>query len=299
VLLATLVVHLSVTVLPGDPARALFGFRPPPPEVLQAIHERFHLDDPYWVQYWLYLKDVLTFDLGTSLRTGRDVGMMVGAAWPTTVNLALFTLGFEVVLGVAGGLFVSLRPRTWGSRFVMVAAVTMIAVPVVLSTYILQGLVGIRWHLLPFAGTRAGWVSYVLPAVTLAGMTLGTVIVFLRTELRQALRAPFIAFARANGVARPRLIAVHAMRVAGPPVVTYLASNLGFIVLGILIVEGVFGLPGLGGLLFRAIRAQDRSVVVSVVMLITLVVIVLNLLADVLVAMLDPRVRAGLTEGES
>lgn len=298
ILLATLVVHVAVTVLPGDPVRALFGFRPPPPEAVISIRARFNLDEPYLVQYWLYLRDVLTLDLGTSLRHGRDVNEMVAEAWPVTVRLVTFALGMQVVVGLAGGVWTAIHPTAWSTRLVLVGSVLMIAVPVVLSTYVLQGLFGLRWHVLPITGTYDGWVSYVLPALALAAMTLGTVVIFLRSELRQALRAPFIRFATAAGVARPRVIAVHALRTATPPVVAYLASNLGQVVLGVLIVEGVFNLPGLGGVMFEAIRGQDRSVVVSLVTLVTVVVVLLNLVADLVVAALDPRVRVGVeTEG--
>lgn len=293
-LLASLVVHVAVTVLPGDPVRALFGFRPPPPEAVEFIRARFNLDEPYLVQYWLYLQDVVTFDLGTSLRFGRPVNEMVAEAWPVTLRLVVLAVALQLVVGLVGGLWTAIQPASWPSRVILGASVTMIAVPVVLSTYVLQGLFGLRWHLFPISGTYDGWMSYVLPATALAAMTLGTVIIFLRSELRQTLRAPFIRFATASGIARPRVIGVHALRAATPPVVAYLASNLGQVVLGVLIVEGVFNLPGLGGVMFSAIRGQDRSVVVSLVMLVTVVVVLLNLVADVVVAALDPRARVGL-----
>lgn len=290
-LVATLVVHVGVTVLPGDPVRALFGFRPPPPEIMEAIRERFHLNDPYIVQYWLYLRDILSLDLGRSLRFGDSVNELVATAWPYTARLVGVTLVLQVVVGLAGGLITAIWPNTLISRGIMFGAVSLIAVPVVLSTPVLQVVFGIRLHWFPISGIHDGWASYVLPVAALTAITLGTVIVFLRSELQQVLRSPFVRFAFASGHWRRRVVGVHALRAAFPTVITYLASNLGHIVLGLIIVEGVFNLPGLGGLVFGAIRSQDRSVVASLTLLITAGVIVINLVADILVAALDPRIR--------
>lgn len=297
VLLATLVVHVAVTVLPGDPVRALFGFRPPPPDEIVRIRARYHLNDPYVVQYWLYLRDVLTLDFGTTLR-GTDVNALVAASWPSTAWLVGVALFAQTVVGVAAGVLTTVRPATWTSRSVLVASSTMIAIPVVLSAPTLHYLLTIRYPILPINPTVGGWHAYLLPVVTLMAVTLGTLVIFLRSELRQTLRAPFVKFAQASGVRHHRVVGLHALRAAMPPVISYLASNLGIVVVAVLIVEGSMGVPGLGSILFGAIRTQERSVVVSVVMLVTIVVIVLNLLADVIVAALDPRARAGLqTEG--
>lgn len=299
VLLSTLVVHVAVTVLPGDPVRALFGFRPPPPAVIAEIRASYNLDEPYVVQYLLFLRDVVTLDLGLSLRGGA-VREMLAERWVSTAWLVAAALAVQGVLGVAGGMVATVRPRSGVSRAIMLASSVMIAVPVVLSAPTLHYLLSIRWHLAPINPTVGGWHAYILPVFTLAAVTLGTVIVFLRAELRQALRTPFVKFAEASGIRHHRVVGLHALRPAMPPVVAYLASNLGLVVVGVLIVEAAMGLEGLGSLLFDAIRFQDRSVVVAIVMLTTIVVILLNLVADLLVGALEPRARSGaLAEGRS
>ncbi len=195
-------------------------------------------------------------------------------------------------------MFSTLRPSTWGSRAILVGASLMIAVPVVLSAPALHYLLTIRFHVFPINPTVGGWHAYVLPVLVLMGVTMGTLTIFLRSELRQTLRAPFVKFAQAGGAPQYRLVGVHALRAAMPPVISYLASNLGIVMVAVLIIEGTMGLPGLGNVLFGAIRFQERSIVVSVVMLITIAVILLNLLADVAVATLDPRARVGMTGEE-
>jgi oligopeptide transport system permease protein len=295
ILLAVLIVHISVTVLPGDPVRALFGIERPPPGVVEAIREQYHLNDPYLVQFARYLWDVLTLRLGRSLRFGgMDVRAIVSASWVPTAWLVGLALTLQVVVGIAAGVIGTVRDRTWTARAITAVAALMLTVPIVLTAPALHWLLTIQWALLPVNSTSGGWVGYTLPVVVLAAMTMGSVILLLRSELLQTLRTPFIAFARANGIGRGRLVGVHALRSALPPVVSYLSANLGFVVVGVLLVESLMGVRGLGAVLFTAIRFQDRSVVVSVVLVITIVVVLLNALADVVVALLDPRAREGL-----
>ena len=296
VLFATLVVHVAITILPGDPVRALFGFRRPPPEVVTRIRAQYHLDDPYVVQYWLFLTDMLTLDLGQSLRGGQ-VNAMVAAAWMPTATLVSAALVVQAVLGLAGGVLATLHTGTWTSRSILALASVMIAVPVTLSAPLLHHVLTVRLGLLPINASAGGWAALVLPVLVLAAVTLGTVVVFLRSELRQTLRAPFVRFATATGLRRRRVVGVHALRVALPPVIGYMASNLGIIVVSVLVVEDILGVPGLGQLLINAIEFQDRSTVVAVVMLVTIVVVVLGTLADIVVAALDPRVRRGSVGG--
>ncbi len=298
-LVATLVFHLALTVLPGDPVRALFGFRPPPPELAEELRRQFRLDEPYVVQYLGYLGDLVRFDLGRSLpldpfgeaTRGRSVNSIVAAAWPYTARLLAASLLLQAVVGVVGGVLAAVREGSVVARGVVASSVVLIALPVILTAYALQVAVGLQFSWVPLVGANAGWRSYLLPVLALTGVTLGTVVLFLRSELRRTLRSPFIHYATACGVRRPRIVGVHALRVALPPVMAYLATNLGQIVMGVLIVEGIFGLPGLGGEIFQAIRRQDRSLLASLVTLITFGVILANLATDLVVSTLDPRVR--------
>jgi oligopeptide transport system permease protein len=145
---------------------------------------------------------------------------------------------------------------------------------------------------LPVAGVAAGWTGYVLPVLSLAALSTGYLALLLKGELLVALRAPYTAAARARGLSPFRVTAVHAMRPSLIPVATFLAANLGQLVTGLIVVEGVFRVPGVGGLLFGAIAERDRSLVVGIVTFVAVLVIVANALADVVVAALDPRLRS-------
>lgn len=299
VLLALTVFWVAVTVLPGDPVRALFGFRQPSPEAYAAVSEQLRLDRPVWEQYVLYLTDVLRLDLGNSFprdnfgrpEPGTPVLTLVRGAAPVSAALLVGALLVQAAAGVVAGTLAAARPGTWLARYVDAVALLLVCTPVLVVAFVARSVVGVRLGWLPAAGVTAGWTGYVLPTLSLAAMSTGYITLLVTSELRLALRAPYVRAARARGIGSWRLASVHAMRPSLIPVATFVAANIGQLVTALLIVEGVFRVPGVGGLLFSAIGAQDRNVVVGVATIIALVVIVANALADVAVAVLDPRLR--------
>ena len=139
---------------------------------------------------------------------------------------------------------------------------------------------------------HGGAISYVLPIVALSALSIGYIILLTRTEMRETLAAPYLKAARGRGYTTARLLTVHAMRPSLIPVVAFIAANIGQLFVGLIIVEGVFGLPGLGGAVFESIRDRDRSLLIGLVTVFILVTLVVNTLADILLALIDPRVRA-------
>ena len=300
VLIALTVFWLAVTVLPGDPVRALFGFRQPSPEAYARVSEQLRLDEPVWKQYLFYVTDVLRLDLGNSFprdpygrpEPGAPVLALVRNAAPTSAVLLAGALLVQAVVGLVAGALAAARAGSWMGRAVDGVALLLVCTPVLVAAYVSRTVFGVRLGWLPQSGVTAGWTGYVLPVLSLAALSTGYITLLLKQELRVALRAPYVKAAKARGIPSWRLTAVHAMRPSLIPVATFLAANLGQLVTGLIIVEGVFRVPGVGGLLFGAIGAQDRNVVVGVATLVALAVIVANALADVAVAALDPRLRA-------
>jgi oligopeptide transport system permease protein len=295
---AMTLLFVVVTVLPGDPVRALFGFQAPPPEIYDAIVRDYHLDQPIWRQYLFYLGDLLRGDLGTayprSPRGTADRGVpvadVVRSTVPVSLRLLLAALAVQVVVGVVAGLVAARRgtvtgPAAYGS------AIVLVAVPVVVLSYVLRTVVGLQLGWLPARGLYEGAASYVLPVLALAGLSTGYVALLTRAEVRAALSRPFVAAARAKGLTEARVLAVHALRPALVPVVAYLAASVGPAVVGLFVVEGVFELPGLGGAVIGAIRDRDRTMLVGLVAVVMAAVIVVTAIGDVLTAWLDPRLR--------
>lgn len=298
-LVALTVIWFAVTVLPGDPVRALFGFRQPTPEAYARVQEQLRLDEPVLTQYLLYLRDVLVLDLGDSFPRdpfgrpdpGVPVMAIIRGALPTSALILLGALVVQAVVGVvAGALSAAGAGRRLG-RAVDLVALLLVSTPVLVAAYVARTVFGVELRWFPVAGIGEGWTSYVLPVLSLAALSTGYITLLLKSELVLALRSQYAAAARARGIEQWRITAVHAMRPSLIPVATFLAANLGQLVTGLIIVEGVFRVPGIGGVLFGAIAAQDRSLVVGIVTFVAVLVIVANAVADLLVATLDPRIR--------
>ena len=295
---ALTLVFVAVTQLPGDPVRALFGFKPPPPEIYNAIRLHFHLDEPLWKQYLLYLGDVARGDFGNSYpanhfgtaREGAAISDIVAAALPVSAVILVGAVVIQLVVGVTAGAVAASRHGRHLGRGVYGVALLLVSTPALVAAYTLRQVFSTSLDWFPYSGVFR-WEGYVLPTLALAALSTGYVMLLSRTELRETLAAPFVQAARARGLSGRRVVGVHAMRPSLIPVLTFVAANTGELFLGLLIVEGVFGVPGIGGTLFNAIAARDRSVLVGVVTVVMVIVIVVNALAEVLVAALDPRIR--------
>ena len=298
-LVALTLIWVAVTVLPGDPVRALFGFRQPTPEAYARVKEQLHLDEPLLQQYLLYLRDLLSLDLGTSFprdpfgrrEPGAPVNTLIRATLPTSAIILAAAFVVQAVVGVVAGALSAARAGSKLGRSVDLVALLLVSTPVLVAAYVSRTVFAVELGWLPRSGVAAGWTSYVLPVLSLAALSIGYITLLLKSEMSLALKAPYAAAARARGIPDWRITSVHAMRPSLIPVATFLAAHLGQLITGLIIVEGVFGVPGVGGLLFGAIAERDRSVVVGVVTFVAVLVIVANAVADMVVAALDPRIR--------
>jgi len=296
---ALTVIFVAVTQLPGDPVRALFGFKPPPPEIAAAIRTQFHLNDPLWQQYLLYLKGVVTGDLGNSYplnpygdaTVGVAVTDTLASAVPVSAVLLAAALLVQIAVGIlAGALSASKRARVTGPA-VYAVALLLVSTPVLVAAYALRTVFGSQLRWLPVSGVFAGAESYVLPVLALSALSTGYVILLTRGEVQETLAAPYIQAAHGRGLAPSLILLKHALRPSLIPVVAFITGNVGQLFVGLIIVEGVFDLPGVGGAIFQSIGDQDRSLLVGLVTVVMVVVIVANAVSDVVVAAIDPRVR--------
>ncbi len=288
---ATLLIYAMVFTLPGDPVAALGGDRGLSPALIERIRESFNLDEPFLVQYLLYLKGVVTFDFGTTF-SGRSVRDVIGEALPTTFMLAFMALVFEAVLGVAAGLIAGLRKGKAFDATVLVVSLFVIAVPTFVIGFVLQFTVGVKWGVLPpTVGSDVSVRTLLLPAMVLGAVSLAYVLRLTRTSVAENLTADYVRTATAKGLSRPRVVTVHVLRNSLIPVVTFLGADLGALMGGAIITEGIFNINGVGGTLYRAILQGQSSTVVSLTTVLVVIYIAANLVVDVLYAALDPRIR--------
>ena len=287
----TLVIYLMVFALPGDPIRSLGGDRPLPDNVVAELRSRYHLDEPVLQQYARYLGGLVTGDLGTNF-SGQSVAGRMESRWPVTITLALTAWGIEVVLGVLLGLFAGLRRGRAGDRLVLAGTILATSIPVFVVAVTAQLVLGVRLGWFPVAGTADGWpTSYLLPAAVIAVFGLASVTRLMRGSVVATLQSHIVRTLRAKGLRERQVVGVHVMRNSAIPVLTFLAIDLGYLLGGTVVVEGVFNLPGVGQLLFQAIRAHEGPTVVGVSTALIIIFLLTNLVVDLLSSVLDPRIR--------
>jgi len=287
---ASILIFAMVYALPGDPIRALAGDRPVSPAVVQVLTDRFHLDDPLWVQYWEYLKGLFQGNLGTDFR-GRPVLDTIQRTLPVTIRLTIVAVIFEIVIGLTAGVLAGIRRNGYFDNVVLVSTTVIVAIPILVLAFLSQLLFGLKLGWFPIAGTREGWYSYILPGLVLASGSLAYVARLTRTSIAENMRADYVRTAKAKGLPRSRIIVRHTLRNSLIPVVTFIGADIGALLGGAIVTETVFNLPGIGREVFDAIRAQEGAVVVGIVTLMVFFFIFFNLLVDVLYAVLDPRIR--------
>jgi oligopeptide transport system permease protein len=287
---ASFLIFAMVYALPGDPIRALGGDRPISPAVVAELRERFNLNDPLYVQYWEYLKNLFQGDLGTDFR-GRPVLDTIERALPVTVKLALTAVVFEIVIGLVAGVLAGIRRNSYFDNLVLVSTTLIVSIPILVLAFFAQLLFGLRLGWFPIAGTNDGLYSYLLPGLVLASGSLAYVARLTRTSLAENLRADYVRTARAKGLPNRTVIVRHTLRNSLIPVVTFIGADIGTLLGGAIVTETVFNLPGIGREVFNSIRSQEGAVVVGIVTLMVFFFIFFNLVVDVLYAVLDPRIR--------
>jgi len=288
---ATLLIYAMVFALPGDPIQALGGDRGLAPAVADQIREQYNLDKPFFVQYLLYLKGIVTLDFGNSF-SGQPVMDIVKRAFPVTFRLAMMAIVFEAVFGILFGLIAGLRKGKLFDATVLVVSLLVIAVPTFVIGFVAQFFLGVRLGLLPpTVGGNVSFESLLMPAVVLGAVSFAYVLRLTRTSVAENLSADYVRTATAKGLSRGRVVNVHVLRNSLIPVVTFLGADLGALMGGAIVTEGIFNVAGVGGTLYQAIIRGEPTTVVTFVTILVIVYIVGNLLVDLLYAVLDPRIR--------
>ncbi|QCQ93486.1 ABC transporter permease [Rhodococcus sp. SGAir0479] len=288
---ATFLIYALVFLLPGDPVAALAGDRALTPAVTEQLRARYHLDQPFLVQYLQYLKGILTLDFGTSY-SGRPVGEVLAQAFPITLKLAVTAVVIETVFGVGAGLVAGLRQGGVFDSTVLVVSLVLLAVPVFVIGFLAQFFVGIRWGWAPpTVGADTSLARMLLPACVLAAVSFAFVLRLTRTSVAVTLVSDHVRTATAKGLSRRRVVGMHVLRNSLIPVVTFLGVDLAALMGGAVVTEGIFNINGVGGTIYQAVSRGEAPTVVSFVSVLVVVYLVANLLVDLLYAVLDPRIR--------
>ena len=288
---ATFLIFTMVFALPGDPLAGKCGERPCPPAYAAAFREKYNLDDPLPVQYGKYLVNLVQGDFGETTN-GIPVVDQLKARYPVTVKLALMAITFEAVIGIFVGVLTALKRGGFLDNLVLVSTLVVISIPTFVIGATSQYFLGVRLGLFPVTVTSANPSFYelLLPAMVLGSVSLAYVSRLMRTNLVENLRADYLRTAVAKGLTRRRAIGLHALRNSLIPVITFIGFDFGALLGGALVTEGIFNIPGVGGYLFRSIRARDGASVVGTVTVLVIVYLFVNLFVDLLYGLLDPRI---------
>lgn len=276
-------------VMPGDPIRAMFGFKRPPPDLLAELRGRYLLDRSLWVQYWDHVSSLLRFDFGTTYRGDRPVGPMIQSALTVSLRSLAIALPLQIGLGALGGLAPRLVHGRTARLIARMPAAVVASIPVFVIAHVVRVLL-VEWGVMHPSLEPGSWQEVLLPGLILGTVFGGYVALVTDDAVGEQLRAPHVDAARGRGLTPNRILGVHALRPALPPVLTLVGVNMAQVVTSLLIVELVLGVPGLGLLMYDGIRGREHDVVVGVAIVGTALAILASTLTDVLVAAVDPRI---------
>jgi peptide/nickel transport system permease protein len=296
-LIASLVVFLVLEILPGDPALLMLGMNATP-EALGALRDQMGLNDPVLVRYISWIGGMLTGDFGRSWTYSSPVIDLIAERVVVSLPLAVISLFLSTAIAIPVGIFAAARRGKMGDTLSMGAAQIGVAIPNFWFALLLVYMFAVWLRLLPsggFPGWSAGvWPgikSLLMPSIALALPQAAILARVTRSAMLEVLGEDYIRTARAKGMPRRYVLWRHALRNAMIPVLTILGLQFSFLLAGTIIIENVFYLPGLGRLVFQAITQRDLIVVEGVIMLLVATVVVVNLIVDILYAVLDPRLR--------
>ena len=263
------------------------------PEIRANLEAAYGLDQPMWVQYGRYLGGLVRGDFGPSFKY-RDFSVteLIWQGLPVSLTLGALALLLAIVGGVAAGCVAALGRGRWVDPLVMSVAVVGMIVPVLVIAPLMQLIFGIGLKWLPVSGWRAGRIAdLILPVVTLALPLMAYIARLTRGSMLEVLASPYILTAEAKGLSRRRIVLRHALPAALLPVVSYLGPAAAIVLTGSLVVEKLFGLPGSGRYLIEGALNRDYTLVLGMTVVVATLTLTLNLVADLLHAWLDPRVR--------
>lgn len=287
----TFIVYSLMYATGGDPIQALAGEKPVSDALRAQLTKEYGLDQPFLVRYWNYLSGLLQGDFGTTL-TGQSVNDILMRAFPVTARLALIAIIVTIAFGVTSGIIAGVRRGSLFDNATLVLTLVVIGIPIVVLAPLAQYLFTIQWPI--FRTTVSGDAplnELLLPGIVLGMLSVATAMRLTRASVNENLRADYVRTARSKGISTRRVIGIHVLRNSLIPIVTFLGVELGALLGGAIVTEGVFNVPGLGFNLLRGLRTEDTPTVIGIVSILVIVFLIANLIVDLLYAVLDPRIR--------
>lgn len=286
---ASLIVFMAIRMLPGDPARLMAGPQATQDDV-SRMHTRLGLDDPLAVQYGHFVSGMLKGDFGTSLKSGQPVSAEMSERVPYTLGLALLAWMMAVILGIPMGMCAAIYRNHVADHVLMLVAIAGASIANFWLALIAMDTFSVKLGWLPLLGAE-GWKSYILPSVCLGIFPMAVMSRMTRSSMVDVLGEDYIRTARAKGLAPFQVYFKHALRNALIPIVTIIALNFGSLIGGAVVTESVFNWPGIGRYLVDSVRYRDYPVIQGVTMITVASVVVMNLVGEMIIARINPKIR--------
>ena len=290
----TLASFLLIHLVPGDPATIILGAHATP-EAVANLNHQLGLDEPVLAQYWDFVSGAVTLDFGDSIKQNTAIGPILGERIPVTAFLLLYSVAISIVVAVPLAIASALRRNRATDHLIRLFSMVTFAMPSFLLGLLLILFFSLKLGWLPTAGYGDGLTGHLrsltLPAITV-GLYLAPILLrTLRVGIIETLDTEFVEAARARGLSERRIVFKHVLRNSLVSTVTVLGLNIGFLLSGLVIIENVFALPGLGSELVNSIFSRDYPLIQALTLIFGVAVVAINLLTDLAYAKLDPRVR--------
>lgn len=298
VLIVTFMVFIALHLVPGDVIDIMLGTQNYlTQEQIDELYQELALDKPLVVQYGIWLKNLVTFNLGTSLRSGRAVSSLISQRFPVTLELAIISILFSLIIGIPLGIASAIKRNSITDNTIRVVGLVGLSSPAFWVGAIL---------IVAISGTFKGYTLFgftpigtdflkniqvmLIPSLTLGLMIAAQILRMTRTAMLDVLSQDYVRTARAKGVSKRKLIFKHALRNALIPVTTTVGIQMGYLFGGTIVIESMFALPGMGRLLLQAVNERDYPVVQGIVLFIAVMIVLLNIIVDVIYTLIDPRI---------
>ncbi|KEK12405.1 peptide ABC transporter permease [Lysinibacillus sphaericus] len=285
----SILVFLMMHFIPGDPVTYILGDFASE-EAIVEMKKTLGLDQPLFIQYIDYIKNVLQGNLGTSYITGLTVGEEIMARFPITVQLALYSLIIGSVIGILMGILAAVKQNTIFDQLAMVISLIGISAPGFWIALFLIWMFSYQFNISPISGYQ-GFYSLILPSITLGLGSAGNIARMTRSSMLEVIKQDFMRTAQAKGLAMIPMIFKHALQNAMIPVITLIGLQFGFLLAGAVVIETVFALPGLGSFSIEAITKRDLPTVQGLVLFMAFLFIITNMIVDLVYSLIDPRIK--------
>ncbi len=286
----TLIVYLILGLAPGDPAKTILGEQAEP-AAIEALREELGLNDHILIQYKNYILKLVQGELGLSYKFNKSVTTLIASRLPTTIRLSITAIVIAVIFSIPLGIIAAVRQNTWVDGTAMLIALIGVSIPIFWLGQLLLLAFALKLGWFPVAGAGS-WKHFVLPGISLGFLSMASIARVTRSSMLEVIRQDYIRTARSKGLPYKTVVWKHALQNALIPTVTVAGLQIGALLAGSVLTETVYGLPGIGRLMIDSIQGRDIPVVLGCIIVFTLGFSIVNLLVDLLYALIDPRIKA-------